>query len=87
MRDDRAGQRPGSEPAGRAGTTPAVDDAPARRGRPGHSLDSLLAVAVALFNERGYDATTMDELAAMSDLLQVVAQTTEQVTERAMEGA
>jgi AcrR family transcriptional regulator len=37
--------------------------APARRGRPGHSLESLLDVAVALFNERGYDATTMDELA------------------------
>ncbi|OMQ15393.1 TetR family transcriptional regulator [Modestobacter sp. VKM Ac-2676] len=34
-----------------------------RRGRPGHSLDSLLAVAVEVFIERGYDATTMDELA------------------------
>jgi AcrR family transcriptional regulator len=37
--------------------------APARRGRPGHSLETLLAVAVAVFNERGYDATSMDELA------------------------
>ena len=36
----------------------------ARRGRPGHSLDSLLDVAVAAFNERGYDATSMEELAA-----------------------
>src|SRR5437868_467760 len=36
---------------------------PARRGRPGHSLDSLLDVAVAVFNERGYDATSMEELA------------------------
>jgi AcrR family transcriptional regulator len=36
----------------------------ARRGRPGHSLDSLLAVAVAVFNERGFEATSMDELAA-----------------------
>ncbi|MGY1631690.1 TetR/AcrR family transcriptional regulator [Geodermatophilus sp. SYSU D01186] len=35
-----------------------------RRGRPGHSLESLLPVAVELFNERGYEATTMDELAA-----------------------
>jgi AcrR family transcriptional regulator len=34
-----------------------------RRGRPGHSLDSLLAVAVTVFNERGYEATSMDELA------------------------
>jgi AcrR family transcriptional regulator len=36
---------------------------PGRRGRPGHSLDSLLAVAVAVFNERGYEATTVDDLA------------------------
>ncbi|WP_198597962.1 TetR/AcrR family transcriptional regulator [Blastococcus atacamensis] len=36
---------------------------PARRGRPGHSLDSLLTVAVALFDERGYEATSMEELA------------------------
>jgi AcrR family transcriptional regulator len=36
---------------------------PGRRGRPGHSLESLLEVAVAVFNERGYEATSMDELA------------------------
>ena len=36
---------------------------PARRGRPGHSLDSLLDVAVTAFNERGYEATSMEELA------------------------
>jgi AcrR family transcriptional regulator len=36
---------------------------PGRRGRPGHSLESLLDVAVAVFNERGYEATSMDELA------------------------
>jgi AcrR family transcriptional regulator len=41
-----------------------VTSTAARRGRPGHSLDSLLDVAVAVFNERGYDATTMEELAA-----------------------
>jgi AcrR family transcriptional regulator len=34
-----------------------------RRGRPGHSLESLLDVAVAAFIERGYEATSMDELA------------------------
>jgi AcrR family transcriptional regulator len=42
---------------------PAAAPTPIRRGRPGHSLDSLLEVAVAVFNERGYDATSMDELA------------------------
>jgi AcrR family transcriptional regulator len=41
-----------------------VTDVRVRRGRPGHSLDSLLDVAVALFNERGYDAASMEELAA-----------------------
>ncbi len=43
--------------------TSTADPARARRGRPGHSLDSLLDVAVAVFNERGYDATSMEELA------------------------
>jgi AcrR family transcriptional regulator len=43
--------------------TATENGVPARRGRPGHSLDSLLDVAVAVFNERGYDATSMDELA------------------------
>ncbi|MEI4273316.1 TetR/AcrR family transcriptional regulator [Klenkia sp. LSe6-5] len=37
--------------------------APVRRGRPGHSLDSLLDTAVAVFIERGYEATSMDVLA------------------------
>ena len=41
-----------------------AEPAPARRGRPGHTLDTLLDAAVALFNERGYEATSMDELAA-----------------------
>jgi AcrR family transcriptional regulator len=35
---------------------------PARRGRPGHDLESILQVAVRLFNERGYDATSMEDL-------------------------
>ena len=35
-----------------------------RRGRLGHDLASVLAVAVELFNERGYDGTSMRDLAA-----------------------
>ncbi len=35
----------------------------ARRGRPGYDLESVLQVAVELFNERGYDGTSMDDLA------------------------
>jgi AcrR family transcriptional regulator len=34
-----------------------------RRGRPGYDLESLLLVAVKLFNERGYDSTSMEDLA------------------------
>jgi AcrR family transcriptional regulator len=33
-----------------------------RRGRPGYDLESLLAVAVTVFNERGYDGTSMEDL-------------------------
>jgi AcrR family transcriptional regulator len=44
--------------------TSTADPTRTRRGRPGHSLDSLLDIAVAVFNERGYDATSMEELAA-----------------------
>lgn len=36
---------------------------PARRGRPGYDRDGLLAVAVQLFNEQGYDATSVADLA------------------------
>jgi AcrR family transcriptional regulator len=35
----------------------------ARRGRPGYDRDQILAVAVAVFNERGYDATSVADLA------------------------
>jgi AcrR family transcriptional regulator len=33
-----------------------------RRGRPGHDLESVLAGAVKVFNERGYDGTSMEDL-------------------------
>ena len=35
-----------------------------RRGRPGYDRESLLRVAVDVFNERGYDGTSMEDLAA-----------------------
>ncbi len=35
-----------------------------RRGRPGHDLSSVLAASVAVFNERGYDGTSMEDLSA-----------------------
>jgi AcrR family transcriptional regulator len=37
--------------------------AAARRGRPGYDLESLLHVAARTFTERGYDGTSMEDLA------------------------
>ncbi|MCU1697917.1 MAG: TetR family transcriptional regulator [Mycobacterium sp.] len=37
---------------------------PRQVGRPGYDLDSLLAVAVGVFNQRGYDGTSMEHLSA-----------------------
>ncbi len=44
--------------------TSDTDAAPAtRRGRPGYDREGVLAVAVQLFNEQGYDATSVSDLA------------------------
>ena len=55
MADGKAagGARPGAASLGAGGR---------RRGRPGYDRESLLAVAVAVFNERGYDGTSMEDL-------------------------
>lgn len=37
--------------------------APARRGRPGYDLATVLAISVGVFNERGFDGTSIDDLA------------------------
>jgi AcrR family transcriptional regulator len=37
--------------------------APRRRGRPGYDLETVLTIAVEVFNERGYDGASMDDLA------------------------
>jgi AcrR family transcriptional regulator len=55
MATDQTGNAPGT----------AVADGGAaqrRRGRPGHDLESVLAAAVAVFNERGYDGASMEDL-------------------------
>lgn len=41
--------------------TPATR--PARRGRPGYDLETVLTIAVDEFNRRGYDGTSMEDLA------------------------
>ncbi|MGH3493497.1 MAG: TetR/AcrR family transcriptional regulator [Sciscionella sp.] len=52
----------GAEPAPETVAVPAAQALRPRRGRPGYDLESLLLVAVALFNERGYDGTSMEDL-------------------------
>lgn len=44
--------------------TAAVAPSPARRGRPGYDRGQVLDIAVRLFNEQGYDATSVADLAA-----------------------
>lgn len=41
----------------------AVPGPRARRGRPGNDHDTVLRSAIDLFNQQGYDATSMDDLA------------------------
>ena len=41
---------------------PAGDQAPRRRGRPGYDLEAVLRAAVEVFNERGYDGASMEDL-------------------------
>jgi AcrR family transcriptional regulator len=43
--------------------TATAAETPRRRGRPGHDLESLLQAAVEVFNERGYDGSSMEDLA------------------------
>lgn len=40
-----------------------MTERPARRGRPGHDLESVLSAAVRLFNANGYDFTSMFDIA------------------------
>ena len=48
---------------GQAGNArPSGNQPTPRRGRPGYDLESLLAIAVTVFNERGYDGTSMEDL-------------------------
>jgi AcrR family transcriptional regulator len=54
-------------PSAGAGVTAPVTaqdagQAPRRRGRPGYDLESVLRAAVEVFNERGYDGASMEDL-------------------------
>lgn len=56
----------GSMSAGAASAGAASAGTPARRprGRPGHDREAVLRTAITLFNQRGYDATSISDLAA-----------------------
>jgi AcrR family transcriptional regulator len=41
----------------------SAPESPRKRGRPGHDQDAVLNAAVRLFNEHGYDATSMFDIA------------------------
>ena len=41
----------------------SIDTPPTRRGRPGYDREDVLRIAVGLFNEQGYDATSVADLA------------------------
>jgi len=43
-------------------TATQAEGAPRRRGRPGYDLESVLEAAVEVFNERGYDGASMEDL-------------------------
>jgi AcrR family transcriptional regulator len=43
-------------------TVAAAGPAPRRRGRPGYDPETVLRIAVEVFNERGYDGTSMEDL-------------------------
>jgi AcrR family transcriptional regulator len=52
----------GVEQASAAKIITAAAGTPRRRGRPGYDLETLLPVAVEVFNERGYDGSSMEDL-------------------------
>lgn len=63
----------------------------ARRGRPGHGRDDVLRAAVALFNEQGYEATSVSDLARSLGLTKSAlyhhVDSKEQILEVALESA
>jgi AcrR family transcriptional regulator len=52
----------GVEQASATEIVTAAAGTPRRRGRPGYDLETLLQVAAEVFNERGYDGSSMEDL-------------------------
>jgi AcrR family transcriptional regulator len=44
-------------------TASVTNSSPTKRGRPGYDQESVLSIAVGVFNKHGYDATSMGKLA------------------------
>ncbi len=59
----RGNQDADADARARMDAVPAPDQTPVRRGRPGYDRDRMLEIAVQVFIEQGYDATSVASLA------------------------
>jgi AcrR family transcriptional regulator len=59
---NQGGARVSEQVTATTDSTSTGGPAPRRRGRPGYDLEAVLRVAVEVFNERGYDGASMEDL-------------------------
>lgn len=62
MSPRRGSGNPAGQPPSRVPATVGTASTP-RRGRPGHDISTVLATSVVVFNEQGFDGTSIEDLA------------------------